>query len=223
VSDTATGSRGRWEPIEGGARPRVPWYQRRAVLLAGGIVAIVAIAVVTDLPTTTSKAAEVAGANAFVKEVNADLAPCAYALKETYSFRADQLDGTLSQPDRAELPRLLADDRAACSLADPSIEDLTTGIESPGTTVQHQLGLMAADATRWVTADADTAIGAVQTLLDAPLTTTADENALVRVTRQLQRDRAAARAAIASADVALHASLDQVSLPAVRVPLAPRR
>jgi hypothetical protein len=209
------------EPSAAGAQDAagVAWYRRRGVMLAAGVVAIVLVAVLTDLPTTASRAANVAGANAFVKEVNADLAPCDYALAEVYGFRRDQLRGTLTNQDRSELPTLLSDDRVACSLADPSIEDLTTGIESPGTSVQNQLGLMAATVTRWVTPDALSAVLTIETLSTDPTNATAAAK-LVRETARLDKDRATARAAIESADHQLAASLYQTSLPSVTVPVA---
>jgi hypothetical protein len=201
------------------AATREPWYRRRGVLLAGGVAVILVAAVLTDLPTTSSTAANVNGANAFVKEVNADLAPCAYALTEAYDFRRDQLQGSLTATDRSELPTLLSDDRSACSLEDPSIQDLTTGIESPGTSVQNQLGLMLAASTRWVATDATAAVGAIQALSTNP-SDAAASGTLVHETLELARDRAAARAAIASADARLDTSLYQANLPSVVVPTA---
>lgn len=197
---------------------REPWYRRRSVLLVGGIALVVAIAVLTDLPTPTSHAADLASAAAFVKEVNTDLRPCGFALEEAFSFREDQLRGSLSATDRATVPSLLSDDAVACSYIDPSITDLTS-LESPETTAAQPIGQMVATATVWVTADALGAIEAVEELWSHPGDATAAA-ALRHYTTLLARDRLAARAAVGQADTQLDTHRLTVDLPTVTVPSA---
>ena len=202
----------------GAATPREPWYQRRAVLLAGGVAVVLAIAIVTDLPTPTSHAADVGSAAAFVKEVNTDLRACGFALEEAYSFRVDQLRGSLSASERAQLPTLLSDDAVACSYIDPSITDLTS-LESPETTAAQPIGQMVATATLWVTADALGAIEAIEVLRTHP-TDAAAMTTLARDTIRLARDRSSARASIAQANAQLGTHRLGVDLPVVTLPTA---
>jgi hypothetical protein len=193
-----------------------PWYRRRGVLLAGTVVVVVAIAVVTDLPTPASRASQVATANAFVAEINTDLAPCDYSLGEAYGIRADQLDGTVPAADVAQIPSLLRDDEMACSYAGPTISDLTS-IESPGTVANRPLGQMLSTATQWATYDALSALDDIQELFEHP-DSTSDASGLVRATSLLERDRASARSSIRASDQLLDATLDQVDMVAVKVP-----
>ena len=203
-------------PTGGADGPRTPWYRSRGALLGAGVAVVLAIAIVTDLPAHATHAQNVAGANAFIKEVNADLKPCAYALTEAFGFRRDQIRGTLTTQDRRELPGLFNDDEQACSLADPSIEDLTTGIESPGTSVSDQLGEMLGRATQWVTPDALRAIDALQELSTDP-SNVKDQRDLARAVVRLGRDRDGSQGYVVQADTLLAASLYQVDLPAVPV------
>ena len=202
-------------PEHEGARP--PWFRRRGVLLGGAVALVVAIAVVTDLPTAQSRASNIAGANAFLKEVNSDLAPCGYAVTEAYALRADQAGGGLLPSEAAQLPRMLQDDRYACTIANPSIYDLTTGIESPGTSVADQLGQAIAAATTWAAHDAVGAIADIQALTRHP-GSAAGVRALARDTRALESDRLRARAFVDQADLQLGATLRQVAIPPVPSP-----
>lgn len=193
-----------------------PWYRGRGGLLAGAVVAIVAIAVVTDLPTSASRDSQVATATAFIKEVNRDLAPCDYALVEAYGFRADQVHGTPSASDAAQLPTLLRDDEMSCSYAGPTISDLTA-IESPGTVANTPLGAMLATATQWATYDALSAIDTIQELSVHP-GDAHDAAVLATDTERLARDRTKARSSVRSASSLLGARLTEVDLASVALP-----
>jgi hypothetical protein len=205
-------------PPGGGAPPPAAWYRHRGVLLGAVIAVVLVIAVLTDLPTPQSHATNVAAANAFVYEVNQDLRPCDYAVQEAYVFHQEQLDGTLSTENRANLASQLNDDAVACSYVDPSVTDLTS-LDSPGTTVAQPLGQMLATATIWVASDAQEAIGTIQSLFTDP-TNAKDLATLARETRRLTRDRASARASMASADAMISAQLSEVNLPALTDPTA---
>jgi hypothetical protein len=196
---------------DGDTPPPAPWYRRRGVLLGAGIAVVVVIAVLTDLPTSQSHASDVAAANAFVKEVNLDLQPCDYAVQEAYTFRQEQLDGTLSPENRAHLGSQLNDDAIACSYVDPSVTDLTS-LDSPSTTASQPLGQMLAQSTLWVASDAQQAIGAIQTLSTDP-TSASGLRILATETRHLTSDRASARASVVQADQLLGTDVNQVNLP----------
>jgi hypothetical protein len=203
---------------DGDAPPRAAWYRRRSVQLGATVAVVLVIAVLTDLPTSQSHATNVAAANSFVREVNQDLSPCDYAVQEAYTFRQQQLDGTLSAENRAHLASQLNDDAVACSYVDPSVTDLTS-LDSPGTTVAQPLGQMLATATIWVASDAQEAIGTIQSLSTDP-TNSKDLATLARETRRLIKDRASARASMASADEMISAQLSEVNLPALTDPTA---
>lgn len=196
------------------------WHQRRGVLIGAAAVVVVAIAVVSDLPTTASRGAQIATANAFIAEVNADLSPCDYALHQAYGIRSDQLDGTMTAADATQVPGLLRDDQLACSYAGPEVTDLTN-IESPGTAANRPLSQMLATATQWATNDALTAIDDIQSLLAHPTSAT-DARALAFDTLQLRLDRSIARSSVRAADGILHATLTQVALGDESLPTAPR-
>jgi hypothetical protein len=201
-------------PLGDAVKPEA-WYRRRSVLLGASVAVVVAVAVVTDLPTPQSHASNVASANAFMREVNADLRPCDYAVEEAYTFRQEQLDGTLGALNRAHLGSQLDDDEIACSYVDPSVTDLTS-LDSPGTTVAQPLGQMLATATLWVASDAQEAIGTIQSLSTDPTSGT-QLATLAKETARLAKDRASARASMASADEMIASQLDEVNLPAVTV------
>lgn len=202
-----------------GAPAPVAWYRRRGVQLGAGVAVVLVIAVLTDLPSSQSHATNVAAANAFVYEVNQDLRPCDYAVQEAYVFRQEQLDGTLSAENRANLGSQLNDDAVACSYVDPSVTDLTS-LDSPGTTVAQPLGQMLATATLWVASDAQEAIGTIQSLSTAP-SNAKDLETLTRETWRLDRARASARASMATADQMIAADLSEVNLPTLTDPVGP--
>lgn len=190
-----------------------PSRLRRGGLLGAIVVAIIAVAVVTDLPTSQDRAQQAQAADAFMKDVNGDLASCTYAVDEAFSVRT-QLEAGAGASDRAEAPSILADDNAACSLANPYTNDLDTGIGSPGTTVQSQLGSVLAWATAWTVVDAPKAITAIEQLVEDP-TSKAAATALARATTSLDHDRALARSYVASARSALGEPIVDVALPSL--------
>lgn len=194
-----------------GSRTHTRWYQRRSVLLGTVVALVIAIAVVTDLPTSQTHASNVGSANAFIKEVNVDLQPCDYGVQESYTFYKELLDGTLLPEDRAHLGSQLNDDQVACSYVDPSVLDLTS-LDSPTTTASQPLGQMLAEATQWVAVDAQEAIGAIEVLSSDP-SSTHGLKVLATETRHLAADRSSARASIEAADRMLDAALHQVNLP----------
>lgn len=196
-----------------------PWYQRRGVLIGGAVAVVIAIAVVSDLPTTASRRAQIATANAFIAEVNSDLAPCDYALNQAYGIRTDQLRGTVTAANESQIPELLRDDEMACSYAGPQVDDLTN-IESPGTAANGPLGQMLSTATQWATNDALTSIDDIQALIEHP-GNTRNARELAYDTLQLWLDRASARASIRAAGRTLHATLTQVAMGDESLPMAP--
>lgn len=200
-------------PAEGGRKAAVAWYRRRSVLVAAGAALVIAVAVVTDLPTHTSNASDIATEQAVMAEVNSDIAGCAYGARESFSIRGDQLAHTLTPPELRQAPGLLRDDLAACSFTDSSIFDLGN-IEPPNSPAGRRVGELVNTVTLWATSDALAAISDLETLLDNPHDTKAQHDLGTRE-KALARDRAVARADIAAADRALGTHLTEPDLPAL--------
>jgi hypothetical protein len=127
---------------------------------------VVAVAVITDLPTPTSRASDIQAESAVISEINADVAPCVFSVHEALMLYADE-SGTLSAAHRAQIPGLLRDDQTACSYTNANIFDLSD-IDLLGTPAGKQVGQAVNTATVWATSDALAAIEAVQTLTTNP-------------------------------------------------------
>jgi hypothetical protein len=190
-----------------------PWYRRRGVLLGAGVAAVVAITVLTDLPQPSSRASEIANAKTVIQEINADLAPCAFAAKEAFIIYDAETKNALSPADRGRIPTLLGDDQVACSFTDDSIFQLSS-IEVPGSTGGKQLGDVVNSLTLWATSDALGAIEAIQTLSGAPTNAKALAG-LARDKQLLASDRAGAMASWRGAGALLRTQLPQLAVPQV--------
>lgn len=195
-------------PDDDSARP--PWYRRRGVLLAGGVTAVLAITVITDLPSPTSRATEVSSATAVINEVNADMAPCVFAVNEALTIYGDQTRGSLTAAERAHIPALLSDDETACSFTNESIFNLSE-IDEPGSAAGKHLGAIVGSVTLWATSDALGAIEAVQKLSINP--TDARSRAALSADRAMMAsDRAAADASLLAIDTMLGTNLVGLAL-----------
>jgi hypothetical protein len=144
-----------------------PWYRRRVFLVTVGVVAIVATAVISDLPTSASRATDIQADTTVIGEINTDIAPCVFAVGEALTLYSDETSGPLIASHRAEIPGLLRDDEDACSLTDQSIYDLSD-IESPGGTAGNRVSDALNTATLWTTSDALGAIETIQALTNGP-------------------------------------------------------
>src|SRR3974390_50550 len=80
-----------------------PWCRRRSVLLGVCVAVILAITVITDLPSPASRATDSASATAVIKEVNDDISPCVFAAGEAFTIYADQAHNSLTVSDRARV------------------------------------------------------------------------------------------------------------------------
>lgn len=196
--------------------PRPPWYRRRAVLVGGAVVLVVAITVVSDLPVHTSRAEDVASERTVMGEVNTDVAPCALAVREALALHHQQAIGQLSATDRGGAPAFLRDDQLACSFTSESIFDLSN-VEVPGSPAGRDVGQVVGTVTLWATSDALGAIEDVQTLLTDPSDATAARNLVARE-RQMDADRARADREADAADTILKARLPAPALVDVSLP-----
>lgn len=190
------------------------WQRHRRLAVAAAVVVIAVITVLTDLPTPTSRASDIAAERSVMTEVNSDLQPCAYAIHQALGIWALQAAHRLTPAERAPTPGLLSDDQSACSFTNQGINDLATNIQVPGTGAGKELGNVIAAATLWTTSDALRAIEDVQTLMNRPRNA-ATVRDLAKAETQLASDRRTAVAAEKAADRALGTHLQPVDLPLV--------
>jgi hypothetical protein len=186
------------------------------VLVGGGLVALIAITVLTDLPQHASRPAEIAGDRSVMTQVNTDVGPCSYALGESLTIYGDLRAHSLTGSESALVPGLLRDDQTACSFTNESIYQLST-IEVPGSRAGKDLGQLVNSVTLWATSDALSAIEQIQTLSSHPSNAHAVTQ-LAKDERQLVLDRAQATAELAAADKVLRTNLPALRLVKVAAP-----
>jgi hypothetical protein len=190
------------------------WQRHRRLAIAAAVLVIALITVLTDLPTPTSRASDVAAERSVITEVNSDLEPCAYAVHQALGLWALQAAHRLTPAERAPTPGLLSDDQSACSFTNQGINDLATNIQVPGTSAGKDLGNVIAAATLWTTSDALRAIEDVQTLMNHP-GDAATRRDLARAETEMASDRRTAVAEENAADRDLDTRLQPVDLPPV--------
>jgi hypothetical protein len=194
-----------------------PFFKRRAVIVAAVVIVVAAVTVVTDLPQHQTRAEQISADTAIMKQVNSDLASCAYAANESFTIWNDQEAHTLSPSDVSRVPGLLRDDQTACSFTSESIFDLTSNIEVPQTSAGKPLGALVGTVTLWATSDALSAIESIQTLTSDP----GNSSALKQLQKEepiLASDRAHAEAQLEAADKILVTRLPGLNLPVLPDP-----
>jgi len=202
-------------PAAGPGPSPAPWYRRRAFLVCAGVVVVVGAAVISDLPTPTSRASDIQGESTVIGEINTDVAPCVFSVHEALTLYVDE-SGTLSAADRGRIPDLLRDDQNACSYTNANIFDLSD-IDLLGTAAGKQVGQALNTATVWATSDALAAIEAVQSLTSNPADRKA-RSTLRADQRLLAADRDKATSEIAAAGRLLGTRLPPLSLSTQALP-----
>jgi flagella basal body P-ring formation protein FlgA len=191
---------------------RIVWYKRTWVIVTAAIVAVIGASILIDLPRPVSNAEDVASQSATLKEINTDVAPCGYAIGETFLIRHDQVNGTLTPTDRQSATRMLTDDQTACSFTNGSIFDLTNNIQVQDTAAGKYVDRMLSVTTTWVTSDALAAVEDIQYLYLHPGDRVKARDLVVQE-QALARDRAQAVFDIQQADDLLHSHLPAPNLP----------
>ncbi len=144
------------------------WYRRPWLLVTVVVAVMIGVSVLSDLPHHITPAEDVSAQNASIDQINTDLAPCNYAVKEVYSFYQMQLKGQITAADRALLPKQLNDDQTACSFTSGSIYDLTNNFQALDTKAGKYIDDMHTVIVTWVTSDALAAIQAIMYLFQHP-------------------------------------------------------
>jgi hypothetical protein len=201
-------------PVASLKNAHVVWYRRPWVLVTTGILFVVAISVITDLPHPLSRAQDIDSQNASMKLINSDIKPCTFALQQSFTIYREDLAGQLTLNDRAQAPSLLSQDQTACSFASGSTYDLTQNIQVLDTNAGKHIDSMLSDVTLWVTSDAVATMQDIQYLYNHPgnAKKLAD---LANQERNLDHDRSIARADVQKADAILRTSLTEPALPAI--------
>jgi hypothetical protein len=144
------------------------WYRRPWILAALSLIVIVAISVIIDLPRPITKDQDVASQNASIKEINADLAPCAFAVKESFHIYNLDVTGKLTPSDLSEVPTLLTGDETACSFASQPVYDLTNNLQVDDTKAGKHIDRMLNVVLHWITDNALASIKDIQYLFLHP-------------------------------------------------------
>ena len=108
---------------------------------------------ITDLPRHDSLAGQESASATLLAEVNADIAPCAFSLREANTIYSKIAKGTVTASDKARVPSLLQDEAAACSFTSDNINDLAD-IEEPGSGAGRYLTQVVSLSQTWTTSDA---------------------------------------------------------------------
>jgi hypothetical protein len=197
-----------------GAGAKAPiWQRHRGLSITVVVLVIALITVLTDLPTSTSRASDISAERSVMSELNSDLQPCAYGVHQALGIWTLAAAHQLSAADRAPTPGLLSDDQSACSFTSEGIFDLAN-IQVPGTPAGKELGQLVETATLWTTSDSLRVIEDVQTLLSNPGDTSVRRD-LSKEETQLARDRRLGLNEEDAADRDLDTHLQAVDLPAM--------
>jgi hypothetical protein len=206
-------------PASAGPGQAGPWYRRKSFLVPAVSAVIVAAIVVSDLPQSNSRAAEISNSASVVSQVNENVGPCSFALSESFTIYGDLVTGSLSPSEQSQVPSLLNDDQSACSFTDNSIYNLST-MDVPGGTYGNDLGQIVSGVTLWATSDALAAIEEIQVLETTPSDQKARQN-LARDVGVLGHDRAQSLAELQAVDKLLGTHLATLHLaqpPAIASP-----
>lgn len=175
-----------------GTRPRRPFWRRRSFLVGGVVAVVLVVAVITDLPQSSTPASKLSDAAATIKEISTDVAACNVGLREAFTIYRKLSAGSLTKSQRSESPSILSDDATGCSYVTPNIVDLAS-LDLPQVSIGKTLNHVAGRALAWADPDGLTAIHDIAILLAHPHQAKAAKN-LRKEIAQLGRDRSAALA-----------------------------
>jgi hypothetical protein len=191
---------------------RAVWYKRPWFLITVAVIVVVGISVITDLPHPITKAQDATAQNESIKQINGDIAPCGYAIKEAFNFYSENVTGKLTASEKSQVKSLLVGDQSACSFTSGSIYDLTNNFQALDTTAGKHIDRMQGIVVTWVTDDALAAIEDIQSLFAHP-GGEAKLKDLAKEESKLSADRQKSRNEVLAADAIVNATLNQVNLP----------
>lgn len=188
------------------------WYRRPWFLLTVALVVVAAISVIVDLPGHMTPKQDASTQNASIKEINADLEECSFAVRQSFSFYNQDVAGTLTSSDLAQLPTLLTGNQTACSFASEPVYDLTNNLQIDDTKAGIHIDHMLSAVEQWITNNALASIEDIQYLVNHPGNTKKIQN-LAAEESDLQRGRTRALNDEAIAQKILGLTLVPVRLP----------
>ncbi len=193
---------------------RAVWYRRPWFVATVGIILVVAISVVSDLPHPVTKAEDLSQQNAVIKQINGDTATCVFALKESFSFYREQVNHTLAASNLATVKNYLLEDQTACSFASGPVYDMTNNIQPIDTAPGKQVDAAMAATVKWITYDAVGAIVAIRNYFGSTPFRLHDTK-LAQFENALAYDRAAVVNDINAASTLLGKPLTPINIPSL--------
>jgi len=190
------------------------WYKRPRFLIALAVIVVLGVSVITDLPRPITKAQDAAEQNDVIYQINVSVAPCVFAVQQSFSFYQEQVTGTLSAAHLKQVPALLVGDQTACSFASGGIYDLTNNIEPNNTTAGNHIDRMMGAIVTWSTSDALAAIEDIQYLFVHPGDTVKIER-LTQREAQLAQDKTKIDGDFNAAEEVLGLKLNKPKIPAL--------
>jgi hypothetical protein len=191
------------------------WYRRPWVLATLALIVIVAVSVVIDLPRPITKSQDAASQNASIKEINGDLAECAFAVNESFKIYNEDVSGKLTPSDLAEVPTLLTGDETACSFASEPVYDLTNNLQVDDTKAGKHIDRMLSVVERWITDYALASIRDIQYLFNHPGDAKTIRHLGIQE-QQLASERIKALDDLSQADSVLGLKLYALKIPSLR-------
>ncbi len=193
---------------------RAVWYRRPWFLVTVVVAVVVVVSVVSDLPHPVTRASDAALQNDTITLINTDIAPCSFALKESFSFYNELRSGTLSAGNIAQVPKLLTDDQVSCTLASGPIYDLSNNIEPSNTKAGQYIQTMAALVISWATNDVKDSIYDIINCFKRPTVTNSSwTRDLTRRQAYLTQDRIKILSLVHKAGDTVHQRLLAVAIP----------
>jgi hypothetical protein len=179
------------------------------------VAALIAAAVITDIPTPASHAQRISDAKGFLSEAYGYLDTCNAALTEAFSIAAQVAGHHLTVGDLIRVPDLLRDDNLACSYTNDDVFQLAS-MTIPRSLAESNR--FATAVVSWIVPDAYGVTNALITLAASPGNTAASAE-LRTYEAGLTADRATAAGAVEAMDRQLSTTLPALRL--VRVPPGP--
>jgi len=192
----------------------VIWYKRPWFLVTLGIIVVLAVSIISDLPRHITKAQDASEQNDSIHQINTDIAPCVFAVTQSFSFYQEEVTGRLSAANRKHVPTLLVEDETACTFASGGVYDLTNNIQINDTKAGKHIDSMLSVIFLWVTSDAVLAIKDIQYLFAHP----GDSTKLRNLTQQetlLAKDRTRLLRDFTAAETILGITLRSPKIPAL--------
>ncbi|MDH2903221.1 MAG: hypothetical protein PXZ08_04625 [Actinomycetota bacterium] len=193
---------------------RAVWYRRPWFMATVGIIVVVAISVITDLPHPVTKAQDASQQNAVIKQINGDTAPCVFALKESFSFYKSEINHTLLAANLPVVRNYLLEDQTVCSFASGPVYDMTNNIQPIKTAAGKEVDHAMAATVKWITYDAVGAIVAIRNYFGTSPFHLSD-NKLAQSESALAMDRATINNSINAASSLLGTTLTPINIPRV--------